>query len=274
MDELPAHAKAVLRRAHQHDQCDDEDARRRVREGVERAVGTAVVGASVFGRARVEAQPAVPISASSSGAPLFALAGKLTASAALVALVATGIALRERGVEPREAGDTRGSAVVSAPAAQPVEPTPVGAKGTELPQATQDERAADEQRSLPPSEDRRAQAALLPSVARGKTAGFEGSRAPSRVSARDTLAFEVALLRQLGEAVARRDTSEARSLLAQHRARFAQPALLEERQGFQALVRCMEHSPGALVSSRAFVARYPNSVLTARVLHECEPERR
>jgi hypothetical protein len=82
------------------------------------------------------------------------------------------------------------------------------------------------------------------------------------------------LLRVLDDAVARRDTHEAHRLLAQHRARFRSPVLLEERQGFSALVACMEHGSGALASSRAFVARYPNSVLTARVLRECEPEGR
>jgi hypothetical protein len=83
--------------------------------------------------------------------------------------------------------------------------------------------------------------------------------------------MEVALLRHVEDAVGRRDTHEAHRLLAQHRARFPQPALLEERQGFSALVGCMEHGTGALLSSRAFVARYPNSVLTARVLAACGP---
>jgi hypothetical protein len=260
MDELPAHAKAVLRRAQQHDQCHDEDARQRVREGVARAVGAGAVGASVFERSRAEAQPAVSATGST---PFFGLAGKLAATTLFIALIGTGIALRQRAVESREPGDVRASPVVFAPAAQQAEPAPMGTQGAQLPQAAQGELPVAAQPSTAPArEDREARAGQL------------GSRASARVSARDTLTVEVALLRQLGEAISRRDTAEAQRLLALHRARFPQPALLEERQGFTALLRCMEHSPGALVSSRAFAARYPSSVLTARVLRECEQEGR
>jgi hypothetical protein len=178
----------------------------------------------------------------------------------LVGLVGTGIALRQRGAEPRDPFDIRASAVVSAPAAGQGKPAPVGTKGERPWQA--DDRPVGAQPSTSPRQDESQRAALL------------GSRAPARVSSRDTLDVEVALLRRLDEAVARRDVPAAQRLLAQHRARFSRPVLLEERQGFAALVRCMERSPGALVSSRAFVARYPNSVLTARVLGECEQEGR
>jgi len=121
MDELPAHAKAVLRRAQNHDQCHDDDARRRVREGVSRAVGVAVGTSSVdsslarptarFDLSRVAAQPLAPAAKS---APLLALVGKLTVTAAVVvALAGLGVALRRRSAEQLEQGGTRASVVVS-----------------------------------------------------------------------------------------------------------------------------------------------------------------
>ena len=258
MDELPSHAKAVLRRAHQHDECHDEDARRRVREGVARAVGGSAAGAAVFARARVAAQPAAPIT---KGGPLLGVLGKLAVTATVVALVGSGIALRWPGVQAPERRDTRASAVASEPpvsesAPRSGSPSALAATAAEHRPSAQDERAGDAHAAAPQHAGRRSRGALV------------AARAP----APDTLDAEVRLLRRLEEAVTRRDTHEADRLLAQHRARFPQPVLLEERQGFSALVGCMEQRSGALGASRAFVTRYPNSVLTARVLRACETE--
>jgi hypothetical protein len=270
MDELPAHAKAVLRRAQNHDQCHDDDARRRVREGVSRAVGVAVGTSSVdsslarptarFDLSRVAAQPLAPAAKS---APLLALVGKLTVTAAVVvALAGLGVALRRRSAEQLEQGGTRASAVVSAPpvmVASPSSSPPRKSVRVELPAKTQGAR---------PSGSGVAEARRH--AGRSSRAAFLTARAPMP----ETLDAEVVMLRLLEEAVSRRDTREAERLLMQHRARFAQPVLLEERQGFSALVGCMEHGGRGLAAARTFVARYPNSVLTPRVLRECEPEGR
>jgi hypothetical protein len=249
MDELPAHAKAVLRRAQQHDQCHDEDARQRVREGVARAVGASVVP-SDLGRARVATQLAAP----ASGAPLFGLGGKLTVATVLVALVGAGIALRRHNAQDAAPHDTRVSALVASPSvvgsappapASPVAPPAAGLRGS----------AQDRPPIGPHGQGRRSRAASV------------GPRVPTR----DTLDAEVGLLRELEGAILRRDAHEARRLLRLHRERFPQPVLLEERQGLSALLGCMDHSDAAHASARAFVARYPNSVLTERVLRACAP---
>lgn len=254
MDELPAHAKDVLRRAQGHDQCHDEDARRRVREGVARAVGVSAVGASIFDLSRVAAQPAARVAKS---APLASLLGKLTVTALVVALAGSGIALHRRNTEPPAHGGTRASAVVSTPrvneaASRSSAQSPFVSESVEGVAVGQDERASGA------------------GVASRRHA-MRRSRSSGKPTP-ETLDAEVVLLRRLEDAVSRRDTGEAERLLAQHRARFAQPALREERQGFTVLVGCMKHATDGPLAARAFVARYPSSVLTARVLRECVTE--
>lgn len=256
MDELPPRAKAVLRQAQQHDQCHDDDARRRVREGVARAVGGSAVGGSASDRLRVAPQR---VASATHSAPLFGPAGMLTVSAVLVALVASGIVLGRRGAEAPASRATHAPVVVpappvAAPAALPGSPSSLVTAAAELGTTAQDKQPLGPRAVASPRAGRRSRASAL----------------GSRPATRDPLEAELGLLRRLEEALARRDTHEARHLLAQHRERFPQPVLLEERQGLSALVGCMEHSSHALASSRAFAARYPNSVLTARVLRECE----
>ena len=244
MDELPARAKTVLRHAQEYDQCRDQDARQRVREGVARAVGP-----SALAQPRNQTRAALP----ASGAKLAGLSGKLGATTLLVALLSTGVALRYRAADSRDQSTVRASVSLSAPAslAQPA-PTP---------KAPLRPAAAPVVEPLPHEQGAR-------DVGERARVGAERR---VRTLPSDTLDAEVALFRRLGEAISRRDTRAARRLLARHQARFPQPALLEEREGFQALVGCIDQSPSARSSSRAFALRYPNSVLTARVLHECEP---
>src|SRR4051794_12970328 len=86
MDELPPRAKEVLRRAQGLDDCRDPDARRRVREGVNKAVAGSVLGMPPRGTKHLSA----PLRAR-----LSALTGKLAVSTFVVVLVGTGIAVRQ-----------------------------------------------------------------------------------------------------------------------------------------------------------------------------------
>lgn len=103
----------------------------------------------------------------------------------------------------------------------------------------------------------------------GEAARVVRVRAAPREAQADTLDVELKLMQRVREALAAGDPRAAGLLLQQHRARFARPLLSEEREGFGAIVACMEQRRDAQAAARAFVARHPRSLLRERVLRAC-----
>jgi hypothetical protein len=248
MDELPRHARDVVRLARDQHDCLDGDARARVRQGVAEALA-----AHADGGAGLEGQRS-PYAAGHAG-PLAGAAAKLTMVTVAIAVVGAALTY---GLRTPPAGE----------AAARSAPTPSFASSP----------AEDRQ----PSSSSQATESSLDARARDAAASRRSAVAP-RPRRADTLDGEVELLHRVRDAVSRGDARSARRLLEQHTASFPRPALLEEREGFQAIVRCvearalaserrMERRRGALTRARAFVQRYPHSVLTQRVQRECELE--
>jgi hypothetical protein len=243
MDELPPRARQVLREARGEAARPDHDARRRVREGVAKAVAAnALVGH------RGDARPPLPRAAFPSS-----VLGKLAAGTFLFALAGAGVALRQRSLPAQQ------SPAASTATEPPVSPSSGSAAGADSGSSVQAGAAPLVYEHVVP--------AAPPQRPAVRARGAD-TRAPS--SSRDTLDSELALLRQVDAALLRRDGDEAQRLLAQHRARFPRPALLEEWRGFRVISRCLVDGPRAFASARAFAARYPHSVLTTRVRAACQ----
>ena len=96
-------------------------------------------------------------------------------------------------------------------------------------------------------------------------------RAPVRRTPRSSsLPAETALLGRASQALAQHDATSALSALREHRTRFQQPLLLEERDGLSALAECMVDPPKGRARAAQFMARFPGSVLVVRVRHACQ----
>ena len=84
-----------------------------------------------------------------------------------------------------------------------------------------------------------------------------------------SLAAELALLSQASDALINGDTSKAQHALAEHRRRFRNPQLREEREGLSVLVGCVERPHSAQSKAVAFVQKHPASVLATRIKRGC-----
>lgn len=97
------------------------------------------------------------------------------------------------------------------------------------------------------------------------------SRAHVRRTPRSSsLLAETALLGRASQALAQHDATSALSALREHRTRFQQPLLLEERDGLSALAECMVDPRQGRARAAQFMARFPGSVLAVRVRHACQ----
>ena len=80
---------------------------------------------------------------------------------------------------------------------------------------------------------------------------------------------EMELVEELESAVAKGDTARARALASEHARRFPTGTLSEEREGARVLTECGAGSAGGSDMANAFLNRYPNSPLRARILASC-----
>lgn len=245
MDELPRNAREIVRLARDQHDCQDDQARVRVRERLGHSVGPEHGG---LGAPR--------LAGSAGKGALLGGGAKLVLAAGLVALVVTGAALRGR--------DARGAS--AAPVVRQIASAP---SAPATPVSDREQRAAASE-----NEDRAAMAPRRASRGRGEPRASSAPALESPSTARerraaDPLDAELALLRRVSRAVAAEDVLLASRLLAQHRKRFARPALEEERDGFEAVVQCLTKRRGASERARAFLDEHPRSVLAQRVAQAC-----
>lgn len=157
--------------------------------------------------------------------------------------------------------------------------------GTRTPKATPDERptpaevASAEVRAYTEPRSQAVVAAPEPSEAAPRDEPPVSALATAQTQAgalakqggdrRFALAAEMSLLSEATDALAKRDAAHARALLIEHRKRFHNAQLREERAGLWVLVRCLEEPAAALDEAATFVRKSPTSLLAMRVKRAC-----
>ncbi len=264
MSELPREAKALLALAKDvHDPPDG--ARERVRRAVAIGIG-ASAGVTLTGKAvaSVALGPAAAPPAAKVGL-LASLGGKLAATTGALVLVGTTAVIAPRFTQEHHLPAAKHASQMHAsphpnikpplsqasprPALEPHEPSDV--------EANADVRGPSEEPTVP----------TLASPSDAAERLRQGARRP-RTSG-DTLAAELQVLRTAADAIARDEPDRALDVLDQHSARFATPALREEREGLRALARCGLHAAGSGSSGAAFLAHNPDTLLGRRIKKAC-----
>ncbi len=233
MHDLPPEVAALLARARSEQAVPDARVRERVKQGVAAAI---VTGAVVSSAAHVSAHAAAKSWLAGS------LAAKIT-GVALLGAVAAGTVVAPSVLAPR-----------ATPAAAH---RTSRARGPSLPARP---ALSDTLPERPTSRE------MLPERPASRETPAESTRAapPS-----DSLADELRLLDRASVALSRGDPTTARTLLEQHRAQFARPVMIEEREGLELIARCQLDRSSAQADARAFLARAARSVLSARVARAC-----
>ncbi len=85
----------------------------------------------------------------------------------------------------------------------------------------------------------------------------------------DTLAAELALLRQANVALSRGDHAAALAALNEHAANFPRGVMIAERNGTRALVLCASGAPGSRESAQRFLDTHPRSPIAQRIRDNC-----
>jgi hypothetical protein len=239
MDELPSEAKRVLELAKGAQEGADLATRRQVRARVEAAVAAA--GLAQGGH-----------SSTASGKELGRARSFLTTTKVMIAsgalLFGAGTALW--GTSRQVASHSE------APAAEEAAPAPPTSKAPEATEFAQPAALDVTETTATASASREARKTRTP-VGTGE--GTQGH----------ALAAEMSLLSQAADALANRDLGKARTVLSEHRQRFARPQLREEREGLLVLARCMERPEGAYSDALSFVRKSPASMLAARIKQAC-----
>ncbi len=93
---------------------------------------------------------------------------------------------------------------------------------------------------------------------------------PDTTVAKPSLADEIALMRSLGQALARGDHKQASTLLRRHEREFPKGALLEERRAAAVRIACARDDKTAATQRSAFEARWPKSMHAAAIRKACE----
>ncbi|MEY4509655.1 MAG: hypothetical protein RLZZ450_1777 [Pseudomonadota bacterium] len=268
-DALSPEVRAFLARAQRCHDVPGPEVKQRVRA----AVGVVLIAAPL-GAAPVALHK---VSAATKLAARFGLGAKLGTSVALAALVGTGSVLL-----PQLSSSTvrRTQGVVSAPAASA--DTQVAAVD---PSSTPDRAATVPAVVAANATDRAAELAPAVSVEQlaPVAAQEESSRAPvgSETRVPDEAVVdrsELSLLMAASEALDAGDAERGLALLTQHRSRFPDSALDQERRGLSLVARCMrDSSSGSARDARlareasGFLRRFPGAVLTARIRRTCGP---
>jgi len=117
-------------------------------------------------------------------------------------------------------------------------------------------------------------------VAPTAPASLDDTRAAPQVvdADADATRTELSLLLAASDALDHGDSARGLTLLAQHRTRFPDSALDQERHGLSLVARCLERAPQGASDARAhgdakaFLKRFPSAVLTTRIRRACELE--
>lgn len=267
---LSPDVRAFLARAQRCHDVPDPEVKRRVRA----AVGVALVAAPL-GAAPVALNE---VGAATKLAARWTLGAKLGTSAVLAALVGTGAVLlpqldshpvrTTRGVEsaPAASADTQ----VAAGSAPSLSVVPAGLAAIAAPR-----EAATSAEPAP-----RAAAAESPAVAAVAAEGTPAATGtePGAPQAAVVDRSELSLLMAASEALDAGDAERGLALLTQHRTRFPESALDQERRGLSLVARCLRSTAGGSVhdarlarEASAFLRRFPGAVLTARIRRTCGP---
>lgn len=240
MDELPPHARDLLQLVRAAHDCDDQDARLRVRKAVANAVGAGGLESALQTprAARVRAMFSWPLAGLASKWSVTALL-----AAATLGLTLTQLDRRAADEEQLPTGAPRApSATAHVPDLS--EPAELRSSAQMAPAATEPRARANPERA-------------------------DHAKERTHPVASESLAREIALLTRVEHALVRRDADTARRLLARHRARFAEPALGQEREAYEVLLRCLLRDQAAAARAHDFLRRYPNALLAARVRVQC-----
>lgn len=263
-DALSPDVRAFLARAQRCHDVPGPEVKQRVRA----AVGVALVAAPL-GAAPVALKE---LGAATKLAARWSLGAKLGTSAVLAALVGTGgVLLPQLGSHPVRT--SRG--VVSAPA----EFADAQVAGLDRPASREQPATASATASSGAASGESATSAVPASAASADAPsalaaeGEPASAAPVAVVDRS----ELSLLMAASAALDAGDAGRGLVLLTQHRTRFPDSALDQERRGLSLVARCLRDGAGGVHDARlareasAFLRRFPGAVLTARIRRTCSP---
>jgi hypothetical protein len=284
-DALSPHVRAFLARAQRSHDVPGPEVKQRVRA----AVGVALVAAPL-GAAPVALKE---LGAATKLAARWSLGAKLGTSAVLAVLVGTGgVLLPQLGSHPVRTA--RG--VVSAPAESAAAPVAGLARPASLDQPLPSSAIAapaEPATSAAPAEPATSAAPVEPATSVAATTAavpalVAAAAGPSPLAAQGepgpapTAAVvdrsELSLLMAASEALDAGDAERGLVLLTQHRTRFPDSALDQERRGLSLVARCLRDGAGGGVhdarlsrEASAFLRRFPGAVLTARIRRTCGP---
>lgn len=260
-DALSPDVRAFLARAQRSHDVPGPEVKQRVRA----AVGVALVAAPL-GAAPVALKE---LGAATKLAARWSLGAKLGTSAVLAALVGTGsVLLPQLGSHPVRTA--RG--VVSAPA-ESADPQVAGLHRP----ASPDQPATASAVAAPGEPATSAVPAPVESADVAPPLGAQGDTTPTSAAAVIDRS-ELSLLMAASEALDAGDAERGLVLLTQHRTRFPESALDQERRGLSLVARCLREGVGGSVhdarlarEASAFLRRFPGAVLTARIRRTCGP---
>jgi hypothetical protein len=107
-----------------------------------------------------------------------------------------------------------------------------------------------------------------PPAARPSTAGRPPGSAAVAPAMPSTRA-ELGCIERMQEALRAGDLGRALALSAEHQRTWPRGAFTQEREGVRAIAQCQSGTLGARAQARAFLARYPSSLLAGRVRAAC-----
>lgn len=251
MDELPQRAKAVLSLARDVHDPPDAAARERVRTKLAAALLVSPASGAAAAHAAKVAQAATT---KATYAGLFGSA-KLWISGAVLVAAAGGAGLVAVSSSKQVNQPAHVSPAAAAAKVAPAEPT------SRAPRVEAVEASPERAPETPAPEVVEASRNVRKATPR---------RVASAGSAHPSLAEERALLARAAEQLAAHDPDAALGLLSEHRKRFRQSQLSEEREGLRVLAHCLQHPAGTRAEARAFITRSPASVLVARIERACD----
>ena len=238
-DALSENVRAFLARAQRSHQVPDPEVKQRVRA----AVGVALIAAPLG------AAPAAlhELGAATKLAARWGLGAKLGAAAVVATLAGTGGWLLPHAHDAWAGRATRSGSVPAAP--------------------VEAESASTSELDTSKADLSRERAALAPVVAAPPAPSADPAAAEGVVDR-----SELSLLMAASDALETREAERALVLLAQHRERFPDSALEQERAGLGLVARCLRAGDqDARLGQEAstFLRRFPGAVLTARIRRAC-----
>lgn len=246
MNELPPDARALLSLAKASHEPTDPLVKERVRQQVQLAVAASAAGGLL------SASTAKATTVVAKGGLFSSVVGKVGIAAVALGVVGGGGALLQARSAVHRVEQSQERTV----AKEVASPAPVGASVPVVAPAPEQAAAEAEAKTVTGDERAAARVAAPHNAARGAA----------------SLPAELKLLKAASEALSRGDLVRGSTLLREHRQRFAQPMLREERDGLELVARCQRGDQDARASALKFIAEHGSSMVTATIKQACKLE--